>query len=258
MDFTYVTTLKNNLTKFKPLTDIEAAVLRHNERLNEIYNSNALEGNTITLNETRLILDDGITIAGKSMREHLEIVNLLEAIEYAEDIVKRKQCLTETVIKELHSLVYNKLGADTRDRGNYRRLPVEIVGSQHQPTLPQQIPYEMAKLIKWSQKEKEILHPVEYAAALHEKFAAIHPFIDGNGRTGRLLLNFALTEAGYPSVIVKADNESRLIYNNTLETAHVTGDLEPFTRYINELVENKLERMIDLLEKANAYDHIER
>lgn len=250
-DLTRLTQLKNKLDGLRPLTKGEVAKFRESERIEEVYNSNALEGNTITKFETKMILDEGITITQKPMKEHLEVINLAESIDYIEDLVREKQPLTERMIKELPTIVYSRLAVDRKDVGDYRRISVAISGSDFVPPEPYQIQEEMKQLIEWSEAHRSDLHPVVYAALLHEKFVTIHPFIDGNGRTARLLLNFALTEADYPPIVIKANPESRLRYNRSLEEAQIKGDVQLFVDFIAELCEEKLLKMIQILEMAN-------
>lgn len=251
VDFSKVTDLKNKLTSMRPLSKMEVEKIREFEKIEDVYNSNALEGNTITKFETKMILEEGITISEKPMREHLEIVNLSEAYDFVEDLVRTNQPLSERLIKEIHSIVYNKLAMDREDVGNYRRIDVGISASDFEPTSPLHIEEEMQNLLLWSEENKGKLHPVKYAATLHEKFVTIHPFINGNGRTARLLMNFALTQAGYPSIVVKADPASRIRYNQSLQIAQVEGNSEPFLSFILELTTEKLEKMVNRLEMKN-------
>ncbi|MBP1042676.1 Fic family protein [Vagococcus sp. BWB3-3] len=247
MEFVKVTELKQQLDSLRPLNKDEVAKLKEIERIDEVYNSNALEGNTITRFETKMILSEGITISEKPMREHLEVINLNEAIDFVEELVSSEQPLSERLIKDIHRIVYDKLAMDKSNVGQYRRIPVEISGSSFVPPEPFHVPGLMQELVKWANTNQNVIHPVEYAALLHEKFVTIHPFIDGNGRTARLLMNFALTGNGYPPIIVKAEPSSRLRYNRTLEAAQVDRNLDPFTDFITELVSEKLEKMIAIL-----------
>lgn len=194
-----------------------------------------------------MILEEGITISEKPMREHLEVVNLSEAYDVIEDLVKNKQPLSERLIKEIHSIVFNKLALDRSDVGNYRRIDVSITAFDFEPTSPLQVAEEMKDLIHWSKENQDKLHPVEYVVALHEKFVTIHPFVDANGRTARLLMNFSLTQAGYPSIVIKADPASRIRYNQSLQIAQLEGDSAPFTELVLELTIEKLEKMLDRL-----------
>lgn len=255
MDFSRIDQLKATMDQLRPLSKDEVDRLREEERVDQVYNSNALEGNTITKFETKMILEEGITISEKPMREHLEVVNLAEAVDFVESLVNENQPLTENLIKDIHKIVYSKLAKDRRNVGSYRRIPVEISGSNFVPPDPFLVPLQMEQLIQWSRESRDQLHPVEYAAMLHEKFVTIHPFIDGNGRTARLLMNFALTEAGYPPIVVKANPNSRLAYNRSLEIAQTQGDLSQFIQFVSKIVEEKLEKMVHILEMAHDLDN---
>lgn len=251
LNFDHATSLKKKLDTLRPLSEAETERLREYERIEMVYASNAIEGNTITEFETKLILEEGLTIEGKSMTEHLEIVNLNDAIDFVEDFVKGNHELDERTLKEIHYLIYNKVSANRTDAGEYRNIQVEISASQHVPPAPYLIQEEMDKFLEWNKKNQNTLHPIEYAALLHEKFVTIHPFINGNGRTARLLMNFALTRNGYPPIVIKPDVESRKRYNQSLEHAQITGDTEPFIQIVKELSEQKLEKMIATLEQAD-------
>ncbi|MEH7080959.1 Fic family protein [Bacillus velezensis] len=254
LNFDYPTQLKNKLDGFRPLRPLEVEKVREIERVEEIYSSNALEGNTLTIYETQMILDEGITIAGKSLREHLEVINLNSAIEYVEDLVKGKHSLNERTLKELHYLVYNHLDRNKSYAGEYRNVGVRILGSKHVPPEPYLIQERMNEFFEWNKNNQDALHPIEYAALLHEKFVTIHPFVDGNGRTARLLMNFALTRNGYPPIFIKPDKENRTAYNKALENVNVNGDTEPFIKLVQMRVEEKLEKMVKVLEYANSKD----
>lgn len=251
LNFDYAASLKKKLDNLRPLSEAETERLREYERIEMVYTSNALEGNTITEFETKLILEEGLTIEGKSMTEHLEIVNLNDAIDFVENLVKGNHELDERTLKEIHYLVYNKVSDNRNDAGQYRNIQVEISASQHVPPPAYLIQDEMDKFFEWNKNNQDTLHPIEYAALLHEKFVTIHPFINGNGRTARLLMNFALTRNGYPPIAIKPDVESRKEYNKSLEHAQVTGDTEPFIQIVQDLIEKKLEKMIETLEQAN-------
>lgn len=250
------TQLKEKLSEYRPLSNVEVNRLKEFDRIQEVFNSNALEGNTITEYETKLILEEGITVAEKPLKEHLEIINLNEAIDYIEDLVRTDQVLTENMIKDIHRIVLEKTRDDKKDIGGYRRVPVEITGSKHTPPDPISVPEEMDNLIKWSKENKNKLHPIEYATYLHEKFVTIHPFIDGNGRTGRLLMNFALTKQGYPPIVIKSDVESRVAYNKSLEYSNTHNDIQPFLEIVTKLTLDKLEKMVKTLDYANNYEKL--
>ncbi len=167
------------------------------------YESNRIEGNTLTLQETALVVNEGVTISGKSMREHLEAINHSEAIDYIKDIAKKDIEISERTIKEIHALIFAR-NRSLKNAGKYRTVPVMISGSIHMPPQPYLIEKQMEDfMIKFRQMEEEKVHPVLIAAYLHDELVRIHPFIDGNGRTSRLLMNLYLLRNGYTLVTLK-------------------------------------------------------
>ena len=206
------------------------------------YNSNRIEGNTLTLRETDLVINKGLTIGGKSMREHLEAVNHYEAITLIKEIVTADSILNENIIKDIHSLVLR--GIDRENAGKYRSVPVAISGSRHEPPQPWQVPKLMEDLNFWIQEEAENLHPVIFAAEIHERIATIHPFIDGNGRTARLLMNLVLLQNDYTIASISGDTESRLAYYNALEKCNLNQDKTDFMVLITEYVYDSMEKLV--------------
>lgn len=211
--------------------------LRENLLLEWTYNTNAIEGNTLTLLETKVVLE-GITVGGKTLREHLEVINHKEAILYVEDIVKNNEALSEWQIKNIHGILLK--GIDDHYAGRYRDQQVILSGAKHIPPEPMYIMEQMLNLIQWYNGEGKSLHPVERAAMLHVIFVGIHPFIDGNGRTSRLLLNLELMKNGYPTIAIR--NENRLAYYTALDKAHTTGESKDFL----QLVMDELNRSLDI------------
>lgn len=211
--------------------------LREKLRLEWTYNSNAIEGNTLTLMETKVVLE-GITVGGKTMLEHLEVINHRDAIVYVEEIVKLSEELSEWQIKNIHRLVLK--GIDNEFAGVYRNQQVFISGAIHIPPEAFLIQDRMEELVNWYDKDAQSLHPIERAAMLHVHFVGIHPFVDGNGRTARLLLNLELMKSGFPPIIIQAEN--RLGYYNALDKAHTTTEMGNFL----ELVLVEVERTLDL------------
>jgi Fic family protein len=228
---------KKQLDAKRPLPKQTVQSLREKLFLEWTYNSNAIEGNTLTINETKVVLE-GITVGGKTMREHLEVINHQEAIFYVEDIVRKEEQLSEWQIKNLHRLVLK--GIDDQYAGAYRDQQVFISGATHTPPPPLKIQDEMDALMNWYNKEAQELHPIVRGAMLHSVFVGIHPFIDGNGRTARLLLNLELMKAGYPPIIIRVEN--RLAYYNALDKANALEDYEDFI----ELVAKEVEASLDL------------
>lgn len=202
--FVEVDALKAELDKRRPLTQGELQRLRDEFLVEYTYNSNAIEGNTLTLQETALVLE-GITIDKKPLKDHLEAVGHRDAFLYVEELFKNKVPFSERIIKEIHTLV---LMDRPEDRGVYRRIPVRIMGAYHVPPDPVLVPEQMEWLVAEFEGNKK-LHPIERAALFHLKFEEIHPFVDGNGRTGRLILNLMLMQAGYPPINVKYSDRKR-------------------------------------------------
>ena len=218
-----------------PLPKYTTKSLREKLILEWTYHSNAIEGNTLTINETKVVLE-GITVGGKTLREHLEVINHREAIAYVEEIVHKEESLTEWQIKSLHRLVLK--GIDDVYAGVYRDQQVFISGASHVPPTPYLIKEQIEQMMTWYQTEALSLHPVERGAMLHAIFVGIHPFIDGNGRTARLLLNLELMKEGFPPVIIKVAN--RIEYYDALDKAHTSKNYNDFTKLVATEVEDSL------------------
>lgn len=233
--FEQINRKKASLDILRPLPKYTLKSLREKLLLEWTYNTNAIEGNTLTMNETKVVLE-GITVGGKTMREHLEVINHRDAIAYVEEIVQKGEPLTEWLIKNLHRLVLKGIVDDYA--GVYRDQQVFIAGAKHTPPAPYLIKEQMEQLIKWYDIEAQKLHPVERGAMLHAIFVGIHPFIDGNGRTSRLLLNLELMKAGFPAVVIKVEN--RLAYYEALDKSHTTKDYRDFIQLIAKEVEDSL------------------
>ncbi|WNR43860.1 Fic family protein [Paenibacillus roseipurpureus] len=242
MDFSKIDLLKSELDVLRPLPPAAVRNLEQVFRVEWTYNSNAIEGNTLTLLETKLVLEEGLTIGGKKLREHFEVVNHSEAISYVQDIVNRNMELTEYIIKSIHHLVLKNI--DDENAGRYRMVNVRISGSQQTPPHFSVLSEKMEQLIQWYDDYKNKLHPVELAAEFHFRFVYIHPFSDGNGRTARLLMNLILMKFGFPPAIVKAANDARLKYYETLEDASIRNEIIPFVRLISKCVEDGLQKYI--------------
>ena len=227
---------KSLLDSKRPLPNYTVKSLREKLFLEWTYNSNAIEGNTLTINETKVVLE-GITVGGKTMREHLEVINHRDAISYVEDIVQNKEPFSEWQIKNLHHLVLK--GIDDDFAGAYRNQQVFISGAQHTPPPHFKIQEQMESLMNWYNGEAQNLHVVVRGAMLHAIFVGIHPFIDGNGRTSRLLLNLELMKVGYPPMIIKVEN--RLAYYNALDKAHTIENYDDFIKLVAIEVESSLD-----------------
>lgn len=206
------------------------------------YESNKIEGNTLTLQETALVIEKGLTIGGKSLNEHLEAINHQHAIEYIKELASEKQTISERDLLQIHQLILQ--GIDNPNAGKYRNVQVLISGAKHIPPQPYLVPKEMESLFIWYNENKDHLHPVELSAEMHERLVTIHPFIDGNGRTSRLLMNLILLQNGFPIAILKGDTDSRLKYYSALETAQTQNNKQPFIGLISDNVRETMERIV--------------
>lgn len=230
-----VDALKAELDKRRPLTQGELRRLRDEFLIEYTYNSNAIEGNTLTLQETALVLE-GVTIDKKPLKDHLEAVGHRDAFLYVQELARANAPFSESVIKQIHTLV---LMDRPEDRGIYRRIPVRILGACHTPPAPILVPEQMEKLMTaFSGSAQQ--HPVERAALFHLRFEGIHPFVDGNGRTGRLILNLMLMRAGYLPVNVKYSDRKR--YYEAFDYFYRDSDPAPMLQIIIEQEQEQLLR----------------
>ncbi|KXG42703.1 cell filamentation protein Fic [Tepidibacillus decaturensis] len=244
--FNKIEELLHQLNSYRPLNEGELLRLREEFLINFTYNSNAIEGNSLTLQETALIIKEGITIDKKPLKDHLEAVGHKEAYLYVEELVQKKVPISEKVIKEIHSLVLMDRRAD---RGIYRRVPVTIMGAIHTPPEPYLVPVQMEQLIM-HYEQLSSLHVVERTAIFHLEFETIHPFIDGNGRTGRLLLNLELMKEGYPPINIKYGDRKR--YYNCFTSYHTNGkDPSEMVSLISQYLEEELSRYVEIVRIAN-------
>ncbi len=236
MNFKKLDQLKAKLDTYRPLDSHIVQNLREDLILRWTYNSNAIEGNTLTLNETKVALE-GITVGGKSLREHFEAINHKEAIEFVESLVEADEMLSEYTIKSLHALILKNI--DDENAGSYRNINVLISGATHRPPSNIEVASKMEAFINWYKTEAQTLHAIERACRVHVDFVGIHPFPDGNGRTSRLLMNFELMKSGFPPVVLKV--EHRLAYYEALDKAHTLAEYDDFIVLVAELVEESFE-----------------
>lgn len=234
--------LKIQLDAKRPFPPHTLKSIREHLIVEWTYHSNAIEGNTLTLSETKVVLE-GITIGGKTLREHLEVINHREAILYLEDMVQKKEELSEWHIKNLHGIILK--GIAPEHAGVYRKENVLISGATHIPPDFLQVPEQMKELMEWYHGEAQQLHPVERAAILHSLFVKIHPFIDGNGRTARLLLNLELMKTGYVPIVIPKEKRAR--YYSSLDLSHVKEDYAEFILLISEMVKDTLNFYLKLI-----------
>lgn len=230
------------ISTLRPLTQGEAERLRDEFLVEYTYNTNAIEGNTLTLQETAMVLE-GITIDQKPLKDHLEAIGHRDAFKYVESLVKGKTELTEYDIKCIHSLV---LMDRPEDKGVFRRIPVRIMGAFYEPPQPYMIEPMMTDLLLKHKERKASMHIIEAIALFHLDFEGIHPFIDGNGRTGRLLINLELMQNGYPAINVKYTDRRR--YYNAFESYCRGLTAEPMTQLIAEYVDERLGQYLRMME----------
>ena len=232
---------KKKLDKMRHLTEGELERLHEEFIVEYTYNSNAIEGNTLTLRETDLVLR-GLTVDRKPLKDHMEAVGHKEAFDFVSELVKENGKINERIIKQIHYLV---LADKKDDRGVYRRIPVRIMGAAHEPVQPYLIEPKMEELLRNYLASEE--HIVTKLARFHIEFEVIHPFIDGNGRTGRLIVNLELMKAGYPPIDIKFTD--RIAYYNAFDEYHVKHNLKAmetlFAKYINE----RLDIYLTMLQK---------
>ena len=242
--FTLLDEKKQLLDNKRPLSREVLTNLKKYFDVEFTYNSNAIEGNTLTITETKVILEDGLTIGGgKSLREHLEVLNHKEAIDYIQDVVSKEFDLSERVIRDLHHIILKSI--DNPNSGVYRKANVLISGSMHRPPEYFLVEDKMRELLDWYDENKETMHPVKLAALFHFKYVYIHPFIDGNGRSARLLMNLILLRNGYPLTVIR--NTDRVDYMSALEKASTTGNTDDFVEFIAQAVDRSFDTYLYLI-----------
>ncbi len=234
---------KIELDSRRPLTEGEVERLTEEFVVEYTYNSNAIEGNTLTLRETDMVLR-GLTIDQKPLKDHMEAVGHKEAFDFVRDLVKDQIPLSESVIKQIHYLV---LADKKDDRGVYRRVPVRIMGAKHEPVQPYLIQPKMEQLLESYRNSTE--HIITRLARFHIEFEGIHPFIDGNGRTGRLLVNLELMKAGYPPIDIKFTD--RITYYNAFDAYHVKHNLNVMEKLFAGYVNARLDSYLAMLKDVN-------
>lgn len=234
--------LKKQLDSCRPLTPAEVEAIREVFLVEHTYNSNAIEGNTLTLQETALVLQ-GITIDRKPLKDHLEAVGYKEAFQYVEELAKQDKPLTEFEIKSIHSLV---LADRPEDKGTFRRVNVRIAGAMTEPVQPYLIEPKIEELLEDYKNWAQTMHVVERVALFHLRFESIHPFIDGNGRTGRLLMNLQLIKEGLPAVNIKYSD--RRSYYDAFDEYARNNSADAMTKLIGEALVARLWEMGEMIE----------
>lgn len=233
--------LKKQLDQLRPLPQANMAKLKEYFDVDWTYNSNAIEGNTLTLGETKLVILDGVTIGGKSVREHLEAINHKKAIDYLESIAPKTRKITEEIILDLHRLILRE--NDDQNAGRYRDKKVYLSGSYFVPPEAQEVPLKMNTFINQLEESKK--HPIIAAADAHLGLVTIHPFIDGNGRCARLLMNLILIKDGYPPAIILMSRREE--YIKYLEKAQASNDLDPYYLLVCECAEYSLNQYLNAM-----------
>lgn len=225
--------LRQKIASVRPLAEEELKFLDEYFRVGFTYSSNALEGNTLTISETKTLLEDGITINGPPLKDCYEAVGHASAYDFMIETARQPDMnITEDTIKKLHRLFYQKVDADQADR--YRTVQVCISGTEYVPPVPDDVPHLMKHLADQIRSSRSTLHPIELAAMAHKRLLDIHPFVDGNGRTARLLMNLILVNAGYgvTSIPPVLQND----YSDALSSSRQMNDIEPLSRLIAECV----------------------
>jgi len=223
---------KRELDAARPLPPEIVKKLHEQMQVEYTYNSNAIEGNTLSLRETQIVIEEGITIRGKSLKEVMEARNHPEAITYVESLSKRD--IEESDVLKIHELIFKGIDVNA---GAYRTGQVRITGAEFLPPPPQQVKPRMVELLDWLHKNPDELRPIEFAALFHHRLVYIHPFFEGNGRVARLLMNCILLRHGYPFVIVLRNDRVR--YYRTLKEADL-GNFSPFVNFIARSIERSL------------------
>ncbi len=231
---------KKDLDSLRPLPKSVLEKLKKQFSIELAYNSNGIEGNSLTLRETKLVIEEGITIKSKPLREHFEAINHQKGFEFLDSIIKEKPKITEDVIKKIHRTILTNI--DDEYAGKYRDVNVRILGAIKSPPRFEKVPDKMAEYVEYINKNPENLNIIELSSLIHYKLVEIHPFTDGNGRTTRLLMNLFLMQHGYPvTIVLKVDRKK---YYDRLRKAD-QGDIKPFTDFIGRNIERSLDIYLD-------------
>ena len=233
---------KKELDKLRPFSKASLKRLKQNFIVESTYNSNAIEGNTLTKSETKLVIEEGVTIGGKPLREYFEAINHKEAIDFIESIVKDNKEATKEIVCKINDIILTNIEQD--EKGIYRLRNVHIEGASFLPPKPDLIPKQMNTYLRWLNKNKEDMNIVDFTALAHERFTFIHPFIDGNGRCARLLVNLLLMQRGFPPIIFLKTERKK--YIRTLDNAH-QEKYTPFINFTARCIERSLALWIDAL-----------
>lgn len=232
------------LNKLRPISSTLLTKLKERFQIEMAYNSNAIEGNTLTLKETYWVIQQGITVKGKSLKDHLEAKNHKEALDYLYELIEHGSAhtISEHLIRSLHSLVIQEI--DPTIAGQYRKIDVFISGTDHVPPSAIDVPYKMQELVDWARKNYRKMYVVDFATLFHHKFVHIHPFQDGNGRVGRLLMNIFLMQYGFPLTIIQKNDRQK--YYRALAEADY-GRYKPLVTFVAQAVLRSLNIYLDVL-----------
>ncbi len=246
------------LNSHRPIPNSILLKIRQHFQIEMTYNSNAIEGNTLTLKETAWVIQEGITIKGKALKDHLEAKNQKEALDFLYELIdaERQNTISERLIREIHHLIVKETDSDIA--GKYREGNVIITGADHTPPEGFNVTNEMQNLIKWIKANKNKLHPVELAAIVHHKLAYIHPFWDGNGRVSRIIMNIFIMQAGFPMAIILKNDRKR--YYRVLSEAD-KSNYSPFCEFVAQSVIRSMSLYLKILKpkqrKADRYISLE-
>lgn len=247
--------LKRCLDSFRPLNRNQVERLQLVWDTEYTYESNRIEGNTLTLSETSVVINEGMTVAGRTVHEHLEAINHKEAIDYLRSIVAGSEKLSEWTIKSLHELVIKNHPKHHDQRGKYRNEDVQITGTTYVPPIFIRVPELMRDLIERHEaKEARQIHPVVLAADVHSELVGVHPFIDGNGRTSRLVMNFVLMRAGFPIANISGDKANRVEYYDALNQSHLEHNNDPFRLLVAKYVRSSLFKYLAMVSSGTLND----
>ena len=232
------------LNKLRPISSDLLVKLQERFEIEMTYNSNAIEGNTLTLKETYWVIQQGIAVKGKPLKDHLEAKNHKEALDFLYELIEKdsRSTISEQLIKNLHALVIQEIDKDIA--GQYRDVDVFITGTDHKPPTAFDVPIKMQELVEWAKQNHKKMNIIEFATKMHHKFVHIHPFRDGNGRTGRLLMNIFLMHFGYPLVIIQKNDQKK--YYRVLQMAD-NGNCKPLVQFIAQTTLRSLNIYLDTL-----------
>jgi Fic family protein len=235
--------LKKELDSHRPYPAAVVSQLKEYYKISLTYTSNAIEGNSLTESETKVVIEDGLTIGGKPLKDHLEALGHALAYDFIYSLAGGKKEISETDILKMHQLFYEKI--DEENAGKYRKVRVFVSGTDFSFPSPEAVPGQMKKLIEEIPFQRNKLHPIEFSAWLHFRFVNIHPFIDGNGRVARLIMNLALLQSGYVITIVPP--VVRPQYIEIIKSSQKSDNPRPFYDLISNLVWEALKEQLRLV-----------